>query len=33
VPVSLIGVGQGRNQIIWTEAGRASAAARAAAPA
>ena len=27
VPVSLIGVGQGRNQIIWTEAGRASAAA------
>ena len=29
----LIGVGQGRNQIIWTEAGRSSAAARAAAPA
>jgi adenylosuccinate synthase len=33
VPVSLIGVGPGREQIIWTEAGQASAAARAAAPA
>jgi adenylosuccinate synthase len=33
VPVGLISVGAGRDQIIWTEAGRASAAARAAAPA
>src|SRR5918999_1303904 len=33
VPLDLIGVGPGRDQIIWTEAGRASAAARAAAPA
>jgi adenylosuccinate synthase len=33
VPVSLIGVGPGREQIIWTEAGQTSAAARAAAPA
>jgi adenylosuccinate synthase len=31
VPIALIGVGPGREQIIWTEAGRASAAARAAA--
>jgi adenylosuccinate synthase len=33
VPIALIGVGPGREQVIWTEAGRASAAARAAAPA
>jgi adenylosuccinate synthase len=33
VPVALIGVGPGREQIIWTDAGRASAAARSAAPA
>jgi adenylosuccinate synthase len=33
VPVSLIGVGPGREQVIWTEAGQTSAAARAAAPA
>src|ERR1700748_1648470 len=31
VPVALIGVGPGRDQVIWTEAGRASLAARAAA--
>jgi adenylosuccinate synthase len=33
VPVALISVGPGRNQVIWTEAGRSSAAARAATPA
>jgi adenylosuccinate synthase len=33
VPVALIGVGPGRDQIIWTETGRQSLAARAAAPA
>ena len=33
VPVALIGVGPGRDQVIWTEAGRASLAAREAAPA
>src|SRR5215217_4735771 len=33
VPIALIGVGPGRDQVIWTEAGRASAAARAATPA
>jgi adenylosuccinate synthase len=33
VPVGLISVGPGRDQILWTETGRASAAARAAAPA
>ena len=33
VPVALIGVGPGRDQIIWTETGRESRAARAAAPA
>jgi adenylosuccinate synthase len=33
VPISLIGVGPGREQVIWTEAGQASAAARAAAAA
>jgi len=33
VPIALIGVGPGRDQIIWTETGRASLAARAAAPA
>jgi adenylosuccinate synthase len=33
VPVALIGVGPGRDQVIWTETGRASDAARAAAPA
>jgi adenylosuccinate synthase len=33
VPIALVGVGPGREQVIWTEAGRASAAARAAAPA
>ena len=27
MPVALVGVGPGRDQIIWTEAGRASAAA------
>jgi adenylosuccinate synthase len=31
VPIALIGVGPGRDQVIWTEAGRASLAARAAA--
>jgi adenylosuccinate synthase len=31
VPVALIGVGPGRDQIIWTEAGRNSLAAQAAA--
>jgi adenylosuccinate synthase len=33
VPVGLISVGPGRDQVIWTEAGRSSAAANAAAPA
>ncbi len=33
VPTALIGVGPGRDQIIWTETGRQSRAARAAAPA
>ena len=33
VPIALIGVGPGRDQIIWTETGRESLAARAAAPA
>ena len=33
VPVALVGVGPGREQVIWTEAGRASLAAGAAAPA
>jgi adenylosuccinate synthase len=33
VPVALIGVGPGREQVIWTEAGRDTAPARAAAPA
>jgi len=33
VPIALIGVGPGRDQVIWTEAGRESAAGRAAAPA
>src|SRR3954452_18574917 len=33
VPIALIGVGPGRDQVIWTETGRRSAAARAAAPA
>src|SRR5918997_597652 len=33
VPIALISVGPGRNQVIWTETGRASRAARAAAPA
>src|SRR5918911_1433000 len=33
VPIALIGVGPGRDQVIWTEAGRASCAARAAAAA
>jgi adenylosuccinate synthase len=33
VPISLISVGPGREQVVWTESGRASAAARAAAPA
>jgi adenylosuccinate synthase len=28
VPVALIGVGPGRDQVIWTETGRESAAAR-----
>ena len=32
VPVALIGVGPGRDQVIWTETGRASLAAREAAP-
>ena len=29
VPVGLVGVGPGREQIVWTEAGRASLAGRA----
>ena len=33
VPITLIGVGPGRDQVIWTETGRRSSAARAAAPA
>src|SRR5918998_247888 len=33
VPIALISVGPGRDQVIWTETGRASRAARAAAPA
>src|SRR5215208_7062948 len=33
VPVALIGVGPGRDEVIWTESGRESAAFRAAAPA
>jgi adenylosuccinate synthase len=33
VPIALISVGAGRQQVIWTEAGRSSAAARAATPA
>jgi adenylosuccinate synthase len=33
VPIALIGVGPGREQVIWTETGRASLAAREAAPA
>src|SRR5690242_2990264 len=33
VPIALIGVGPGRDQVIWTGAGRESAAGRAAAPA
>jgi adenylosuccinate synthase len=33
VPIALIGVGPGRDQVIWTETGRESLAARAAAPA
>ena len=28
VPIALIGVGAGRDQVIWTEAGRATAAGR-----
>jgi adenylosuccinate synthase len=28
VPIALIGVGPGRDQVIWTEAGRATAAGR-----
>jgi adenylosuccinate synthase len=32
-PISLISVGPGREQVVWTESGRATAAARAAAPA
>ena len=31
VPIALIGVGPGREQVIWTDAGRASLAAQAAA--
>jgi len=31
VPIALIGVGAGRDQVIWTRAGRESAAGRAAA--
>src|ERR671917_1867047 len=33
VPIALVSVGPGRDQVIWTETGRASRAARAAAPA
>jgi adenylosuccinate synthase len=33
VPIALVGVGPGREQVIWTETGRRSAAARAATPA
>ena len=33
VPVALVGVGPGRDEVIWTAAGRASAAFREAAPA
>jgi adenylosuccinate synthase len=33
VPVALISVGPGRDQVIWTEAGRTSAAGHAATPA
>jgi hypothetical protein len=33
VPIALIGVGPGREQIIWTETGRRSRATREAAPA
>ncbi len=33
VPVALIGVGPGRDEVIWTQSGRESAAFRAAAPA